>query len=280
KDQQIKDLEEEITYFTTTIEDLNNQLNETEKKVNAIDEEMWKSGLPSSDVNSCIFILSKIRNTKSCTEKLEEIEWNDIKTQYENSNKKEFIKNFKENWFSKHPKKTSEEKGYTLDENVSNDVEFAELIKNKATVLASDNDSDASEDDTETKKYPTVNFDNLSNRILKLKDILLKIAKNEDVGYFHQLAVDIITNVGVAKSHTLMIQYNTFNQLMPGYYGPKGLIIIFETLKEIFMDIISNHCAPQTEFQFLHDVLVPETTVRLIIEVMDLNVDMMMREIL
>ncbi|CAG8760920.1 14488_t:CDS:2, partial [Racocetra fulgida] len=43
-----------------------------------------------------------------------------------------------------------------------------------------------------TKRYPTIDFNELPTRIRGLKDVLLKIVNNEDLGYYRKLAEDTI----------------------------------------------------------------------------------------
>ncbi|CAG8761682.1 34693_t:CDS:1, partial [Racocetra persica] len=58
----------------------------------------------------------------------------------------------------------------------------------------------------------------------------------------------------------------------PGYYGFKGLAVILQTLTEMFVEtkiLTTNLCAPQSSSQYLAQVLVPETAIRLIAEDFD-----------
>ncbi|CAG8799861.1 22973_t:CDS:2, partial [Gigaspora rosea] len=55
----------------------------------------------------------------------------------------------------------------------------------------------------------------------------------------------------------------------PGYYGPKGLAVILTTLTDTFVKtkiLTANLCTPQSSSQYLAQVLVPETAIRLIAE--------------
>ncbi|CAG8528050.1 16481_t:CDS:1, partial [Funneliformis mosseae] len=55
----------------------------------------------------------------------------------------------------------------------------------------------------------------------------------------------------------------------PGYYGPKGLAIILKILTELFIRtgiLTVDLCIPQSSSQYLSQVLVPETAIRLIAE--------------
>ncbi|GBC32649.2 hypothetical protein RIR_jg12048.t1 [Rhizophagus irregularis DAOM 181602=DAOM 197198] len=86
------------------------------------------------------------------------------------------------------------------------------------------------------------NFAKLSNRITELKSDLLKIIKGQRHSEFRVDAVKRIQEIGKSKvGHPLLYQINYFESFQPGYYGPKGL-------------------------EYLVQVLVPETAIRLIAE--------------
>ncbi|CAB4405291.1 unnamed protein product [Rhizophagus irregularis] len=105
------------------------------------------------------------------------------------------------------------------------------------------------------KGYPLyIDFAKLPNRITELKSDLLKIIKGQCYSEFRVDAVKRIQEIGKSK---------------PGYYGPKGLEVISKTLIEMFVQpkiLTENLCAPQSSSQYLVQVLVPETAIRLIAE--------------
>ncbi|CAG8811641.1 14283_t:CDS:2, partial [Gigaspora margarita] len=117
-----------------------------------------------------------------------------------------------------------------------------------------------------TERYPTIDFNNLPARIQGFKNALLEILNNVEISYYRKLAMDLIRDIGVARSRSNLKQFNTFYEIMPGYYGAKGLLIISETLQNMFMNIIGKACKPQTPNRFLFEVLVPETAIQLIME--------------
>ncbi|CAG8769035.1 10849_t:CDS:2, partial [Racocetra fulgida] len=94
------------------------------------------------------------------------------------------------------------------------------------------------------KGYPLhIDFTILPNWIKSLKDELLKIIKGQ--------------------------QYSEYHVDAPGYYGTKGLAIILKTLTEMFVQskiLTTNLCIPQLLSQYLAQVLVPKTAIRLIAE--------------
>ncbi|CAG8463551.1 7835_t:CDS:2 [Scutellospora calospora] len=58
-------------------------------------------------------------------------------------------------------------------------------------------------------------------------------------------------------------------QQLPEYYGTKGLAVILKTLTEMFVQtkiLTANICSPQSSSQYLAQVLIPETAIRLIAE--------------
>ncbi|CAG8469672.1 37310_t:CDS:2 [Gigaspora margarita] len=66
-----------------------------------------------------------------------------------------------------------------------------------------------------------------------------------------------------------MIQYNTFIEIQPSYYGLKGHNIIADTLRQMYLKPNSNiitkeSCSPLSQIDYLFEVLVPETAVCLI----------------
>ncbi|CAG8545298.1 3754_t:CDS:2 [Cetraspora pellucida] len=162
-----------------------------------------------------------------------------------------------------------------FDGSYGDDNEFIKLIcDNNGTESAENNEiesEDNSEEFNDNKEIiPDKDYDSesegIDDVIRGLKDVLLEIVDNEDLGYYRKLAMDTINVVDLAKSHTPMLYFNTFDQITPGYYGAKGLLIISEMLQNMFINIINRICKPQTPNQFLFDVLVPETAIQLIIE--------------
>ncbi|CAG8501859.1 7485_t:CDS:2, partial [Racocetra persica] len=120
-----------------------------------------------------------------------------------------------------------------------------------------------------TKAYPVVNFKNLPKRIQDLNKELLNIINNTVSSYYRERLIEIINNVGVRKAKTPIIQYNTFIEIQPGYYRPKGHNIIADILQQIYLKPNSNvitkeSCSPLSQIDYLFEVLVPETAVHLI----------------
>lgn len=75
--------------------------------------------------------------------------------------------------------------------------------------------------------------------------------------------------MGQVKASMPMIIINRFHEILPGYYGAKGLSIIAEYFQEHFIIkkiLTKDRSSPQTPNQYLYDILVPETASRLIFE--------------
>ncbi|CAI2192265.1 17228_t:CDS:1, partial [Funneliformis geosporum] len=61
----------------------------------------------------------------------------------------------------------------------------------------------------------------------------------------------------------------------PGYYGPKGLFYIINTLIETLFhhnSFVSNKSSPLKPMDYIYEILVPEATIRLIREDYDDNI--------
>ncbi|CAG8669399.1 12870_t:CDS:2, partial [Funneliformis caledonium] len=120
------------------------------------------------------------------------------------------------------------------------------------------------------KVFPLyINFANLSNRITNLKSELLKIIKGQKYSEYRVNVIKKIQEIELSKVNNLLIQINYFESLQPGYYGLKGLAIILKILTELFIQIeilTVDLCIPQSSSQYLFQVLVPETAIRLIAE--------------
>ncbi|CAG8801868.1 8095_t:CDS:2, partial [Racocetra persica] len=120
------------------------------------------------------------------------------------------------------------------------------------------------------KGYPLhIDFTILSNRVRSLKNELLKIIKGQRYSEYRVDAVKRIQEMEVSKANSSLLQINYFESSQPRYYGTKGLAIILQTLTEMFVQpkiLTTNLCTPQSPSQYLAQVLVPETAIRLIAE--------------
>ncbi|RIA88663.1 RTC4-like domain-containing protein, partial [Glomus cerebriforme] len=120
------------------------------------------------------------------------------------------------------------------------------------------------------KGYPTeINFELLEGRIIQMKDELLNIINKKIGSYYWNFSLEICAEVGSRKAGTPMILMNRFEKLRPGYYGSKGLNIIVDVLSELFLfkNILTYDLThPKNPVDFLQEVLVPETALRLILQ--------------
>ncbi|KAG1803898.1 restriction of telomere capping protein 4, partial [Suillus plorans] len=68
-------------------------------------------------------------------------------------------------------------------------------------------------------------------------------------------------------------QFSTFEKTQPGYYGELGLLIIHQTLYNLFpfSSFDTSLIAPLSRAEFVQFVLIPEVAVRLIMQ--DLHLD-------
>ncbi|RIA86028.1 RTC4-like domain-containing protein [Glomus cerebriforme] len=117
-------------------------------------------------------------------------------------------------------------------------------------------------------EYPqNINFEDLPNRVNNIKDDLLDIINGKPKSWFRNLALSIYYEVGPRKARSPMVLMGRIDHLRSGYYGPKGEMIIAKTLSRLFLEtniLTSENSKPQTPVEFLHEVLIPETIVRLI----------------
>lgn len=136
----------------------------------------------------------------------------------------------------------------------------------------------------------TINFDDIPNRIEKFQQDLIDIYQKKEKSFFRDNIMRIFCETDVLKANTtmgIMNRFETFQvkflyfiiycfiflfiyfQLQPGYYGPRGAIIIAETLRRLFIDtkkLTISLSSPQAPMHYLQEVLVPEAAVRLIQE--------------
>ncbi|CAG8691339.1 3909_t:CDS:2, partial [Funneliformis mosseae] len=106
-------------------------------------------------------------------------------------------------------------------------------------------------------------------RITNLKSELLKIIKEQKYSEYHVNAIKKIQEIELSKVNNPLIQINYFESLQPGYYGPKGLVIILKILTELFIRIgilTVDLYILQPSSQYLFQVFVFKTAIRLIVE--------------
>ncbi|CAG8436742.1 10745_t:CDS:2 [Funneliformis mosseae] len=95
----------------------------------------------------------------------------------------------------------------------------------------------------------------------KLSDQTQNISPSSDV------ALCAYQEFGRARARKPTILMGRFQKFQPGYYGSKGASIIFSSLVSLFMDtniLTMDMTKPQEPLEYLNQVLVPETAIRLI----------------
>ncbi|CAB5352860.1 unnamed protein product [Rhizophagus irregularis] len=81
---------------------------------------------------------------------------------------------------------------------------------------------------------------------------------------------------GKNKINSPMSLMSRIESFQPGYYGPRGAIVIAETLRKLFIDtkiLTKSLTIPQTPMEYLQEVLIPEAAVRLIQEDKDITAE-------
>ncbi|CAB5188085.1 unnamed protein product [Rhizophagus irregularis] len=119
-------------------------------------------------------------------------------------------------------------------------------------------------------KYPlNINFDELPHRIHRFKDDLTEIINSNAYSYYLNLAKQVYQEVGHRKAATPMMLMSRFESLRPGYYGSKGAVLIANTLIDLFINtriLTAVKSYPLQSINYIQEVLVPETAMRLIFE--------------
>ncbi|CAB5201568.1 unnamed protein product [Rhizophagus irregularis] len=117
--------------------------------------------------------------------------------------------------------------------------------------------------------YPSViNFEELPDRIHKLKNNLLEIIDGTADSYYRNCALKYYKKNG-RKSASPLGLLNRFEELRAGYYGTKGALIISDVLMKLFLNthiLTSENTAPLKPADYMMEVLIPETAMRLIYE--------------
>ncbi|CAG8610773.1 8748_t:CDS:2, partial [Racocetra persica] len=128
-----------------------------------------------------------------------------------------------------------------------------------------------------SKNYPkNIRFDLLPNRINKFLSQLLEIVNKNRKSTFWDSALDVYNKAGhngARKPTSVMARFQKF---LPGYYGSKGASIILKTLISLFIDskkLSSDMIIPLKPLDYLAEVLVPETAIRLIAEDQNIKLD-------
>ncbi|RIB30559.1 restriction of telomere capping protein 4 [Gigaspora rosea] len=112
-----------------------------------------------------------------------------------------------------------------------------------------------------------IDFGSLETRIFQIKTELLDIINGKANSYYRDFALKICNEIGSRKASTPMALMARFEVLRPGYYGQRGLNIISDVLSKFFLDtnlLTYDLVFPKKPVDYLQEVLVPETALRLI----------------
>ncbi|RIB10331.1 RTC4-like domain-containing protein [Gigaspora rosea] len=104
-------------------------------------------------------------------------------------------------------------------------------------------------------------------RIFQMKDKLFDIINKKINSYYRDFALKICNEMGSRKASTPMALMACFEVLKPGYYGSRRLNIISDALSKLFLDtnlLTYDLVASKKPVDYLQEVLVPETALRLI----------------
>ncbi|GBB98593.1 hypothetical protein RclHR1_03270016 [Rhizophagus clarus] len=104
---------------------------------------------------------------------------------------------------------------------------------------------------------------------LSFKDGLTEIINGNVYSYYLNLAKQVYQEVEYKKAATPMMLMSRFKSLRVRYYGSKGAVLIANTLIDLFINtriLTPVKSYPLQTINYIQEVLVPETAIRLIFE--------------
>ncbi|KAI0486349.1 RTC4-like domain-containing protein [Xylaria cf. heliscus] len=116
------------------------------------------------------------------------------------------------------------------------------------------------------KGYPKIDWETIHSRCSRHQGFLQGILEGTQASYYRKVLKE---RVDSGKNRTLLTNHDN---LTPGYYGPRGLQIMTEYIMNTFSDVIRRRAvedkliSARTYTGYVQTVLVPELTVRLIME--------------
>lgn len=128
------------------------------------------------------------------------------------------------------------------------------------------------EDAWSTKGYPVIDWDKLDARLAQHHEFLRSLLNGASCHY-RDAFQDIVT---AGKERNLL---KMSKNLTPGYYGTRGLRLISENIMHNFSPLLKKRAvkdrliAARGVTRFVQDVLVPEVTVLLIMEDMNIGIE-------
>jgi hypothetical protein len=123
------------------------------------------------------------------------------------------------------------------------------------------------------KGYPKIDWEILASRCSAYHDFLQRILEGTEPSHYRQIMKD---KVDSGKNRTLL---TNSDNLTPGYYGPQGLRVMTDYIIDKLSPVIRKRAvedrliSARTYTGYVHAVLVPELTVRLIMEDMSVTVE-------
>ncbi|KAF9921341.1 hypothetical protein FBU30_008679 [Linnemannia zychae] len=119
------------------------------------------------------------------------------------------------------------------------------------------------------KNYPLfIPFDELPDRIRRLESELLNIIHGTIASPYREKALANYRKLGYG-ARSAQAGLAGVRQVQPGYYGSKGMTIMTDVLTKMFIQtniLTHDYSKPQLPVEFVQNVLVPETGLRLIQE--------------
>lgn len=130
----------------------------------------------------------------------------------------------------------------------------------------------SAEDDWELQNYPVINWDKLDSRIRKHHTFIEDLVRGRKSHY--RTILEELVKAG--KDRTLL---KSTTSITPGYYGPRGLHAISESILKRFTPLLKQMAVNDSLIAvrgvtvFVQSVIVPEVTVLLIKEDMSVHTD-------
>ncbi|KAI0447312.1 RTC4-like domain-containing protein [Xylaria telfairii] len=121
------------------------------------------------------------------------------------------------------------------------------------------------------KGYPKIDWETIDSRCSTHQDFLQSILEGTQASHYRKVLKE---RVDSGKNRTLLTNHNN---LTPGYYGPRGLQVMTEYIMSTLSDVIRRRAvedkliSARTYTGYVQTVLVPELTVRLIMEDMSVT---------
>lgn len=120
----------------------------------------------------------------------------------------------------------------------------------------------------EENDYPTaIDFDDIKSRVACFDKELKDVISDRLASDYRKIAEQAYKDEGATRARSAISVMNRFQRTLPGYYGPKGSIVILNALTKMYLDTgyLAKHLvSPQLPLEFLQQVLVPEAGFRLI----------------